>query len=114
MKTGILVLAVIILSYSGCNKIELNESVPACIESKIKEFKKSDMICDAKASVVRYTFQGNYVYVFNPGNCIADGGSDVYDQDCNKLCFLGGIAGKITCNGEDFGKGASDETVIWE
>jgi len=64
--------------------------------------------------VFRYKFQDQFVYVFNPGNCGADMMSNVYDEDCFLICSLGGIAGNIMCNGENFTENATDETLIWE
>lgn len=98
----------------NCQKVELNEEVPSCMEKKINDYKNSNLPCEYGKSIYRYKFQGEYVYVFNPGNCGADMMSDVFDEACNSICGLGGIAGNISCNGDDFGKTATNRTLIWE
>ena len=102
------------LAFSGCQKLDLQVDVPECIENKISAFKKSNITCDEGASVTRYTFQEKMVYVFSPGNCIADGGANVYDEACDELCFLGGLAGNLECQGEVFYLNATDETIVWK
>lgn len=54
------------------------------------------------------------MYVFDPGNCIADGGADVFNEDCVQICFLGGLMGNIICLEEDFAKNATDRKIIWQ
>ena len=114
MKKLNIFIASLLLFFLSCQKLELSEEVPKCISQKIQEYKHSTLSCSTGKTVYRYKFQGEFVYVFNPGNCGADMMSTVYDQECNILCGLGGIAGNITCKGEDFGKNATDETLIWE
>ena len=114
MRTLHLLLLIFICNLLACQKLEIEEKVPVCIEDKIRDFKKSDFVCEGGARVLRYNFQGQLVYVFEPGNCIADGGADVLDEGCNKICFLGGIAGNIICNEENFGQVATDDTLIWK
>lgn len=114
MKAYISILLIVIFSFSACDKVELNEEVPSCMEKKINEYKNSNLPCSSGKSVYRYKFQGEYVYVFDPGNCGADMMSDVFDEACNSICGLGGIAGNITCVGDDFGKNAIEETLIWQ
>ena len=114
MKRISIFIASVAFLVTCCQKTVLNEETPDCINHKIIEFKNSSSSCETGKSVYRYVFQGTYVYVFNPGNCGADMMATVYDQECNVLCGLGGIAGNIMCNGEDFGKNATGETLIWE
>jgi len=112
--TLFLLITGIVFFATCCQKTELNEDTPDCIRQKINEYKHSTTSCESGKSVYRYHFQGTVVYVFNPGDCGADMMSTVYDQECNVLCGLGGITGNIMCNGEDFGKNATHETLIWE
>ena len=114
MKAYISILSIIIFSISACDKVELKEEVPGCMEKKINDYKSRNHPCSSGKSVYRYKLQGEYVYVFNPGNCGADMMSDVLDEACNSICGLGGIAGNIICNGDDFGKTATEETLIWQ
>lgn len=97
----------------SCQHIETQSDVPNCIKEKIQIFADGDPLCDKGASVTRYNFQGQYVYVFDPGNCIADGMAEVYDEQCKLICGLGGIAGFTTCNGEDFSQNATNPVVVW-
>lgn len=99
---------------SGCQKSDINlEDNSDCIDLKIEAFKTSNLPCESGKSIYRYKFQDEFVYVFGPGNCGADMMSDVYDEECNLICGLGGIAGNITCNGENFGQNATEEILIW-
>ncbi len=102
------------ISYIGCQKDDLQKDVPVCIQQKIEEFDESSISCDSGATVYKYQFQSQFVFVFNPGNCIADGASSVYDEECDLICNLGGLIGNITCNGENFSEKATDETLIWK
>ena len=95
------------------NVINLDDEV-GCIAQKIESYKTSELPCQSGKSIYQYKFQGAYVYVFNPGDCGADMMSDVYDQECNLICGLGGIAGNLTCNNDNFWEKATEETLIWE
>ncbi len=114
MKIFIILFTALLFSIISCQKVELKEDTPACIQQKIIEFENDVNFCETGKSVYRFKFQDQFVYVFNPGNCGADMMSDVYDQECNSICHLGGIAGNIMCNGENFSEKATDETLIWE
>ena len=114
MKLQTLLFASIFLSAS-CEKNNLNpEGDSDCIKAKVEAFKASSNPCESGKSIYRYQFQGSHVYVFNPGNCGADMMSDVYDEECNVICGLGGIAGNTSCNNEEFSSNATDELLIWE
>ena len=110
---GLLIWAVFVMSIS-CQKVDLKEDTPDCIERKIIEFKSDNSTCESGKQVHRYIFQGEYVYVFSPGNCGADMLANVYNEDCVLICSLGGIAGNTTCNEEEFSTNATNETLIWE
>ena len=105
----------LILFTSGCQKSDINlEDNSDCIDLKIEAFKTSNLPCESGKTIYRYKFQDEFVYVFGPGNCGADMMSDVYNEECNLVCGLGGIAGNLMCNGENFHDGATDETLIWK
>ena len=109
-----IIIAVLLFSIISCQKVELKEETPDCIQQKIIEFENNVNFCETGKSVYRYKFQDQFVYVFNPGDCGADMMSNVYDEDCLLICSLGGIAGIILCNDENFSEKATDETLIWE
>ena len=114
MKTSTLLLTFVLLSAS-CEKNNLNpEGDSDCIQAKIEAYKASNIPCESGKSIYRYEFQGKHVYVFNPGDCGADMMSDVYDENCNLICGLGGIAGNTLCNNEEFSLNAKNEFLIWE
>ena len=109
-----LLLFMLVLVLMSCQKVDLREETTNCIERKIIEFKSDKSSCETGKQVHRYEFQGQHVYVFSPGNCGADMMANVYDEDCDLVCRLGGIAGNTNCNGEEFSTNATDETLIWE
>ena len=65
------------------------------------------------ANVKQYEFQAKRVYVFDPGSCGADMTSEVFDENCNSIGFLGGITGNTKINGEDFNS-AKYKSTIWQ
>lgn len=103
--------AVLLILLSGCDKFKI-EGVPSCIEDELKE--AADVCSQEKASLTAFLFQGEKVYILDPGNCIADGAVAVVNQNCDTLCSLGGFAGNVMCNGEIFYQAATDEELIWE
>ncbi|PIQ20522.1 MAG: hypothetical protein COW65_14465 [Cytophagales bacterium CG18_big_fil_WC_8_21_14_2_50_42_9] len=107
MKRLMLIPFFAIIALTSCEKANIAPGVPACAVKQIKEFKKESS-CDDGA-VAEYKFQNKTVYVLSDGNCIADGGSQVIDSDCNYLGYLGGLVGSREINGVDF---ASNATFI--
>src|SRR6476620_5589090 len=68
---------------AGCKKGGRDCALPSCMNTAIEQFKTKDMICDHGASVAEYKFQGQRVFVFDTGSCIADGLIVVKDISCN-------------------------------
>lgn len=90
----------LMLGFNSCKKDEIASDTPSCIIEKIKEFK--NYAC-SDGKVDEYIFQEKTVYVFDQGStCGFDLTSDVVDEECNSLGFLGGFAGNTTINGESF------------
>ncbi|MDZ7604729.1 MAG: hypothetical protein U5K79_03875 [Cyclobacteriaceae bacterium] len=106
-------LLLVLVSCTYCQKVDFREEATDCLQAKITAFEQGDYACDKGATVYRYKFQGQFVYVFNPGPCGADMISPVYDANCVEICGLGGFAGNMMCNGTNFST-ATDETLIWE
>lgn len=99
---------------SGCSRSmhpSAANTLPECISKKIELFEKES--CNKGPSVKEYIFQAKRVFVFSQGNCGNDMTSEVVDQNCVNLGYLGGIAGNISINGEDFSKALLVKTV-WE
>lgn len=114
MKTliKILIPAMLIMAlFTSCSKYDIASGTPSCIVKEIKNFDKNT-ICD-DPDVKKYIFQSRNVYVFNHGSCGADLTSEVIDEDCNSLGFLGGISGNTVINGDDFSTAQFLE-VVWE
>jgi len=114
MKLLFNITLIFVLNFVSCDKVEINTSAPSCIDEKITSNQKNDLPCESGKSVYRYMFHDRYVYVFNPGDCGADMMADIYDEDCNRICGLGGIAGNLICEDIDFWEEATDETLIWK
>jgi hypothetical protein len=85
----------------GCEKLDIEKGTSKCVKNRIEDFNKSDLSCN-DASVDQYTFQGKTVYTFDPGSCGADMQTEVIDENCKTLGYLGGILGNTYINGEHF------------
>jgi len=109
---SLLFILLISLSFTTCDKRDIVEEKSICIEKKINEFDKSNP-SEEGINVKKYSFQNKKVYVFNSGNNGADKTSEVIDEYCNCMGYLGGISGNILINGEDFSK-AEFESTVWE
>jgi hypothetical protein len=97
----------------GCRDLDLPGNTPRCIEQKIRKFARKEAF-NRGSTVTQYSFQGQFVYVFSPGNkCGADIVSEVVDSGCNTVCRLGSIVGNLNCNGGNFAVEATNEKVIW-
>ena len=110
MKKYSLLLFTFILFY-GCKK-DKTSSVPICIKEKTEIF-KSQIVCSSGAAVSKYSFQGKFVYLFGVGNCIADAGTNVFDENCNLLGTLGTLAGTNKVNGVNFEQNSTFIENLW-
>lgn len=72
-----------------------------CMTEKIEAF-SSSVTCTSGASVIEYEFKGDWVYVFDHGNCIADHTQTVLNYDCDTIGYLGGLAGSTEIDGKNF------------
>ena len=110
MKTLRLLVFLLPLFFSSCEKID--SDTPDCIKKIIRH---GDFVkCETGAFVNLYTFQGQNVYVFDPGTCGADMAAVVYSENCEQLGILGGIAGNTKINGVEFGQVAVKIKTIWK
>ena len=110
MKKLTIIVILLTSLFFRCEKID--KDAPHCIEDKIRNFAKSNS-CET-ASVGQWTFQGGNVYVFSEGSCGADGGAAVYNESCEQIGYLGGIAGNMTINNVRFYEVAVFNKIIWE
>ncbi len=108
-----------ILAFSSCEKLAIlsgviNGEIPKCISEEIAAFKiEAYDTCDEGATVIKYLFQDEEVYVFTLGHCLSDGAQEVLNSDCEVICTLGTIVGITECQGEDFVT-AEELKVIWK
>lgn len=84
-------------------------SVPTCIANEIAAANGNQMV----DSVQKRMFHGKEVYLFINSRC-CDMTSPVYDAQCNKLCDLGGFAGNMNCEGENFESGSVYVSTVWK
>lgn len=98
---------------SGCKKSDDIIDIPSCLLPTYESFTSSQSNCQG-AKVVAYAFREEEVFGFFEGSCISDGVVMIYEQDCNLLCTLGGIAGVVDCDGAVFFDEAIQVRIIWE
>jgi len=111
MKITKLLIFISLFLLTACEKIE--HDAPDCIKDLIKNNIGVLTLCETGASVTQYLFQGQDVFVFDPGNCGADMAAPVYNDECVVLGDLGGIRGNLFINGERFDQGAIYIKPIW-
>ncbi|MDP2388304.1 MAG: hypothetical protein Q8M29_18165 [Bacteroidota bacterium] len=116
----IVLLFLFISALAGCTKDtglpggpgSVSESdVPEAIQQAIIQFDQEEDC--ATANVKEYIFQAQRVYTFDPGICGADMTTRVATGNNGTLGHLGGIAGNLTINGENFSSAVYVRT-IWE
>lgn len=94
----------------GCTK-EKEAAVSDCIQDRLKTFDKSEAC--ANAVVTRYEFQGQTVYTFDRGDCVAMDSVEVRSEDCALLGYLGGYLENDSINKAPFYAQATYVAVIW-
>ncbi len=115
MKKLCIIIVITLVSLNiACDRNDLPNEVPECIEQKIQEFLQSGIICDTGANVTKYNFKGEQVYVFYEGACWTDAGSMVFDKNCNEKCYLGGKGGFRQCDSVDFYDYATNAKIVWK
>jgi len=111
MRSAFIVILFIILQSKSCKK-EGFTKVPACIQDKIEGMMQHPKF-NPPATVYRYLYGDQYVWVFNAGCC--DQYNYAYDLKCNVICApSGGIAGKGDGRCSNFNQVATDETLVWK
>jgi|WetSurMetagenome_2_1015567.scaffolds.fasta_scaffold96257_1 hypothetical protein len=111
MKTLNLFIVLSFILMTACEKIE--KDAPSCVKDLIRNHKNKTLLCETGASVKQYSFQGDYVYVFDPGNCGADMNAPVYSSNCEYLGGLGGFTGNMLINGVRFDQNSTYVKTIW-
>ncbi|ADR20840.1 hypothetical protein MATR_15340 [Marivirga tractuosa] len=109
MKKLSILLILVTLTIVSCKEEKLE---PSCLNDKKSELKESS--CEDGVQISLYKFQGSNVYLLEKGSCIADGSIEVIDSKCNRLGFLGGLAGSDEIDGVKFYENSSFVEVVWE
>ncbi|HEX2607550.1 MAG TPA: hypothetical protein VHK91_09235 [Flavisolibacter sp.] len=99
-----------VLIISACKKQSCYVDPSSCIQTKIDSGNWKG--APTGNSVKQYEFKQKIVFVFE-ANPVADAASAVYDQDCNRLGILGGLAGIREIEGVDFYANARYIRTIW-
>ena len=110
MKNGFYIAVGFMALGLSCAKTEVKKQTPSCIEERIDLFEKT--ICDKGAKVYEYDFQGQRVYVFDPGFCGPDNTAKVVNKECQEIGTIGGVNGNQDVNGSNFAH-AQRVGVIW-
>jgi len=111
MKWVFTAMLLLILQSQSCNK-ERPVRVPGCIQDKIEAIQQFPKY-NPPATVRRYLYRNNYVYLFSSDCC--DQFNYVYDKNCTIICApSGGISGKGDGRCSNFFTVATEETLIWQ
>jgi len=107
-----LILAILMfLFFIGCKK---SSPAPECIQERISQLEHNGANLCPHGSVREYLFQGAPVFVFDLEKCIADGGAEVVDANCQRLGALGTIAGSMRINNVIFYDNARLIRTVWQ
>lgn len=101
MRLSLIVTIAFCLFTLGCHEDDLAKDAPKCLIDLVKERFEDCKDCK-DASIREYQFQNSLVYVLDDGLNHPDHAVSVYDDQCNYLGILGGIAGFTEINGEEF------------
>jgi hypothetical protein len=99
----------IALFFLSCND-DGPRDIPLCIDQEIEVFE--EFACPG-GDLTIWNFDGDEVYCFNQGNCLADGSAYIYDEQCNLICTLGGFAGNTLCQGLDWNSNATYLELVY-
>jgi hypothetical protein len=111
MRWLIVILLFILLGSQTCKK-QGGVKLPPCIFDKIEAIQQQPKY-NPPATVYRYLYAGNYVYLFSSNCC--DQYNYLYDRDCNIICApSGGFTGKGDSRCLNFKEMATDETLVWK
>jgi len=84
-----------------------------CVQDKFDAFKDDYSDC-SMAKISKYRFNDRTVYGLLEGNCVSDGGEQIFDENCVEICYLWGIGGFSNCEGLEWTDNAELIEVTWE
>lgn len=96
--------------FVACTK-ENDQAVSTCIQDRLKTFDQFEA-CDG-ASVSRYMFNGENVYIFDRGECPDMDSIEVRSEDCALLGYLGGYLNNTMINNTSFYGQADFQSLVW-
>lgn len=116
MKNIVILLSLFILNASDCkskkNTGKNAETIPECIQEMIIEI-SSQEVANPPIHIYNYTYNEQPVYYVTSKCC--DNPSNLYDQNCNRICSPdGGITGKGDMKCLDFFEKRTDEKLVWK
>lgn len=79
---------------ASCND---DEEIPVCIDDYSAQFGVD--ACPGSGDLTIWSFDGEEVFCFNEGTCVTFPVAEIYDDQCNLLCILGGTTGNNVCGG---------------
>ncbi len=115
MKAILFICTITLLLGSSCNdRIDDNfpGSYPCCVQNSINNILSNPPLTP-RSYLSKYYYQGQYVYTYSGSNIPADYADfpeEVYSENCEVICFFGGIAGGKCEGWED----AEFIEVVWE
>jgi hypothetical protein len=103
MKYPILTLALLVFIFVGCAK-DCDSLLPTCLRKKMERNE-----IQTNGPITRYDTKKGHVFEIILGDF-----SNVYDENCNVVCTLGGFVGVTDCvNGADTLE-LTNPVVVWE
>ena len=111
MKNLLILISFLIFNASDCKSKEIN-SIPNCIQEMITEISAQE-VANPPIHIYSYTYNKETVYYVTSKCC--DIPSNLYDEDCNRICSPdGGFTGKGDMKCIDFFDKRTDEKLIWK
>jgi len=96
----------------SCSNNDDKDEYPVCIQTTIDNYLKNYPEPRQKpATISKYLYKNQEVYIFDPGSGFTDILFSVIDNNCVSICELGGIAGIQTCEDWD---NAKFITIVWK
>lgn len=85
---------------SSCGKDDLSD----CLQEKLDAFESDATVCESTANsiggnLVTFTFRAQTVYCFNWGSCNPNKTIEIWSEDCELICEMGGPDLLTSCDG---------------
>lgn len=110
-------LLILAIAVVACKKDKFNDmhGLSPNLAAKVDTYIKDAQLhpCDGY-SVLEYKLNNRSVFVFTSPYCVADGAAQVVDSSNNNVCWLGGLAGDVICEGIKFDSAATFVRTIWQ